>query len=381
MDVVNKKQIDAFKMLESMTESVLITTTELESPGPFIIYVNPAFEKMTGWTKQEVIGQNPRILQGAKTEAEIFQDLRDKLAKGEIWSGRTINYKKDGSEFFMEWSIVPIKNAEGLIHQYLAVQKDVTKIVHTEHKLRRSRQKEQKRLIEIEQKNQELKTLIDNQKMTLDLFVKYVPESIIRKGLSEKKKNIREGERLEVALLFCDIRSFTTIAEGLDPQDIVHFLNVYYTRMSEVITNHNGVVNQFVGDEIFVSFGAPLPIQDAELSAVHCAIDMVAKLDEINKELKDTIENELAIGIGINYGPIIAGNLGSKDRLSYSITGDAVNTAKRIESLTIKIPNAILISQSIYDKVSGQIETNPWGEVQIKGKNNKVNVFQVISKN
>jgi adenylate cyclase len=147
--------------------------------------------------------------------------------------------------------------------------------------------------------------------------------------------------------------------------------------MSEVIKRHKGVINQFVGDEIFVSFGAPVPIPDPEISAVQCAMEMVNKLHDINERLRDTIGENVVIGIGINFGPIIAGNLGSDDRLSYSITGDAVNTAKRIESLTRKSPNAILISDSIYEKTRHLIYTKPWGKVEIKGKNKKINVFQV----
>jgi adenylate cyclase len=148
--------------------------------------------------------------------------------------------------------------------------------------------------------------------------------------------------------------------------------------MTEVIKAHNGVINQFVGDEIFVSFGAPTPIDQPELSSVRCAQEMVSKLKEINEVLADTVNEEIVIGIGINYGPIIAGNLGSDDRLSYSITGDAVNTAKRIESLTKNLPNAVLISQKIYEKTLDFVKTKPLGEVPIKGKNQKVNVFQVL---
>ncbi len=151
--------------------------------------------------------------------------------------------------------------------------------------------------------------------------------------------------------------------------------------MSEVIKMHNGVVNQFVGDEIFVSFGAPVPIEQPEISAVNCALDMVKKLGEINTSLKATLNENMQVGIGINFGSIIAGNLGSDDRLSYSITGDAVNVAKRIESLTKSrdLPNAILISQSIYDKTCDIINTEPWGEVEIKGKNKRISVFQVVN--
>lgn len=365
-------------IIESMTESVLITTAEFDLPGPYITYVNPAFEKMTGWKKDEIIGKNPRLLQGPNTDMGIFQSMRGKLGRGEIWSGRTINYKKDGSEFYMQWSIVPIKNNSGSIDRYLAVQKDVSSIVHTELKLEISRQAEQKRLLEIEETNKKLSELISKQKKTLDLFVKYVPASIVKNALSDKGSPIEVNHQLEVALLFCDIRGFTAIVEILNPAETVHLLNVYYSKMSEVINQHNGVINQFVGDEIFISFGAPLPIEEPEVSAVQCAIEMINKLKEINDSLKDLIRNDIFVGIGIHFGSIIAGNLGSEDRLSYSITGDAVNTAKRIESLTQNLLNTILISQPIHDKVKSIVNTVPLGKVKIKGKNKRVNVYKVL---
>ncbi|MBR9998683.1 MAG: PAS domain S-box protein [Cyclobacteriaceae bacterium] len=370
--------LDSDVMLENMTESVLITNADLESPGPYIIYVNRAFEKMTGWNRDELIGRSPRILQGPKTDHGIFLDLREKLLNGEIWRGRTVNYRKNGSEFDMEWSIVPIMDPTGNIHRLLAIQRDVTEIVATEKKLQQVMAEERKRRMEIEKTNSTLNKLIARQKRTLELFVKYVPEPVVSRTLAGQHDKILEGEQLEIALLFCDIRSFTSISERLNPNQIVNFLNIYYSMMSEVINRHKGVINQFVGDEIFVSFGAPIPIPDPEVAAVRCALDMVSKLNEINDRLRSMIQENVVTGIGINYGPVIAGNLGSDDRLSYSITGDAVNTAKRIESLTRNLPNAILISESIYDKTRNLIMTIPWGEVEIKGKNKKVKVFQVI---
>jgi len=378
MSEYSKNSIDWPVMVECMTESVLITDAVLHEPGPHIIYVNPAFEKMTGWTKEEVLGKTPRILQGPKTEHGIFENLMQMLQRGETWSGRTINYRKDGSEFYMQWSIVPIRNEQWIIHQYLAVQKDVTHLVHTEQKLQKAMEEERDRTLEIENTNKELSRLIENQNKTLELFVKYVPEPVVKRTLGQHGEEIREGEQLEVALLFCDIRRFTSMAEKLNPKDTVHFLNVYYSMMSDVINAHNGVINQFVGDEIFVSFGAPTPIENPEISSVCCAQEMIRKLKEINEQLRHIVNEEIVVGIGINFGPIIAGNLGSTDRLSYSITGDAVNTAKRIESLTRHLPNAILISQTIYDRTKDNVKTKHLGEVEIKGKNEKVNVFQVL---
>lgn len=364
-------------MLESMAESVLITDTILKYPGPHIIYVNGAFEKMTGWNRKEIIGKSPRILQGPDTDYTIFNDMQDKLEAGKVWSGKTLNYRKDGSEFYMQWSIVPVKDDHGEIIQYLAVQKDVTQFVYTEKKLQESMEAEKLRLIEIEKANKKLNKLVVQQKRTLDLFKRYVPEPVVKKALKQDDKEIRNGELLDAALLFCDIRSFTPIAERLSPNQVVNMLNAYYSIMSEVIKKHNGVINQFVGDEIFVSFGAPVPIPDPEISSVKCALEMIDKLAEIRRNLDDILTEDMAIGVGIHYGSIVAGNLGSYDRLSYSITGDAVNAAKRIESMTKKIKNAILISEPIYQKTKDMILTKRWGRVRIKGKREKIRIYQV----
>lgn len=369
---------DAAILLESMTQSILVTTPDLDAPGPYILYVNKAFEKMTGWTRKEVIGKNPRMLQGPKTDLQIFNDLRDKLENGKVWTGRTVNYKKDGSEFYMEWSITPVFDNNGNIYKHLAVQEDITEIVRVEKRLKKSRLLEMKRVEEIEETNIKLQTITEKQKKTLELFTKYVPETIVKKALSKEPGDLRKGKKLDAALLFCDIRGFTPIAETLEPDCVVRILNTYYTLMADVIKTHKGVINQFIGDEIFVSFGAPVPIKNPELSSVNCAIEMVKKLDLINNNLKDILPKEIKVGIGINYGPIVAGNLGSDDRLSYSITGDTVNTAKRIESLTDKHANTILMNESVFEKTGGLVESELWGAIKLKGKTQEINIYQVI---
>jgi PAS domain S-box-containing protein len=370
--------IDSMILLESMTQSILITNAELKSPGPFIVYVNKAFEEMTGWKREEIIGKSPRILQGPKSDLSIFYNLNEILSNGKVWEGRTINYKKDGTEFFMEWSIAPVFDKNGGIDKLLAVQNDITENVHIENQLEKSRKRELKRVKEIEEANIKLHSLTEKQKEILDLFAKYVPESVVKKALSDTSEDIKEGVELEVALIFCDIRRFTPIAEKLSPTEVVRILNTYYSRMAEVIKMHNGVITQFTGDEIFATFGAPNPIKDPEISSVYCAIEMIKKLEEINSDLNDILPEKITVGIGLNYGPIIAGNLGSDDRLTYAITGDVVNTAKRIESLTSDLPNSILINESIYEKTKDLVSTKPWGELSVKGKGKKIMVYQII---
>jgi len=379
MSIQYSKSNDSMKLLEAMTQSILITTPDFDEPGPYIIYVNKAFEEMSGWSRKEILGKNPRILQGSKTDLSIFQSLRSIIGKGDVWKGKTINYKKDGTEFHMEWSIAPVFDNNGKLEQLLAVQTDITENVIIENRLKETRIRELKRVAEIEKANTKLHSLSEKQKKTLDLFIKYVPESVVKKALSNTKKDIKEGVKLDVALLFCDIRRFTPMAENLKPTEVVRALDTYYSKMAEVIKMHNGVINQFTGDEIFVTFGAPNPIKDPEISCTYCAIEMIKKLKEINGSLKDILPEELTVGIGLNYGSIIAGNLGSDERLTYAITGDAVNTAKRIESLTSDLSNAIIISETIYEKVKDLVAAEPWGgEVSVKGKEKKILVYQLI---
>jgi adenylate cyclase len=200
----------------------------------------------------------------------------------------------------------------------------------------------------------------------------------VKEALSNTKKNLKEGVKLDVSLLFCDIRNFTSMVGNLNPTEVVRMLDTYYSRMGEVITMYNGVINQFTGDEIFVTFGAPESVKDPEISSAYCAIEMIKKLKEINRELADMLPQGITVGIGLNYGSIIAGNLGSDERLTYAITGDAVNTAKRIESLTSHLSNTILVSETIYEKIKDLFSTKSWGEVSVKGKENKIPVYQLL---
>ena len=130
---------DPETILEAASESIIVTTADLDRPGPVIVYANPAFEKMTGWTAAEICGKSPRILQGEKTDFAIFSNLRSVLQSGQRWEGQTINYRKNGSEFVMEWSITPIAGRNGRPVNYVAVQRDVTARVETERRMAEAR--------------------------------------------------------------------------------------------------------------------------------------------------------------------------------------------------------------------------------------------------
>jgi class 3 adenylate cyclase len=224
----------------------------------------------------------------------------------------------------------------------------------------------------------QLQKKVEEQEKTLRLFMKYVPEPVVEKTLNSSDESIFDGELRNIAILFCDIRGFTPMSEQLSPKDVVSFLNDYYAIMTETIKRHNGTVIQYVGDEIFAAFGAPVATVDSERDAVFCALEMMRKLEVFNQKYKARIGKETLVGIGINAGEVIAGNLGSEHRIDYALTGDTVNTGKRIETITRDYPNSILISETVYEKIKELVATKEFELLAVKGKKDKIRVYQVL---
>lgn len=223
----------------------------------------------------------------------------------------------------------------------------------------------------------ELQQQVEEQEKTLKLFMKYVPEQVVEHALSTSEEFMFEGELREITVLFCDIRGFTPLSERLEPRQVVAFLNDYYSYMTEAVKKHGGAVNQFVGDEVFAAFGAPEAIEDPETKAVACALEMRRQLKRLNDKYAKALGEEIRVGIGINSGEVVAGNLGSEDKMAYSLTGDTVNTGKRIETLTSEKPNAIYISDRVYEKLNGMFPTRALEKVAVKGKRDLLQIYEV----
>ncbi|MGD8782560.1 MAG: adenylate/guanylate cyclase domain-containing protein [Ignavibacteria bacterium] len=223
----------------------------------------------------------------------------------------------------------------------------------------------------------DLKQKVEDQEKTLKLFMKYVPEQVVEKTLTSTEETMFDGEERYVTVLFCDIRGFTSFSEKLSPKEIVAFLNDYYSTMEEPIRKYQGSINQFVGDEIFAVFGAPQAIEENEKNAVYSAIEMMERLKTLNNRYGEKFGGELKVGIGINSGEVVAGNLGTQEKIEYSLTGDTVNTGKRIEMLTKEDPSKILVSESTYKKISDCFTTKAWDKVAVKGKSEKITVYEI----
>lgn len=196
------------------------------------------------------------------------------------------------------------------------------------------------------------------------------------------------GEEKTATILFSDIRGFTTFSEALKPGELLELLNKYFTRINAVIDVHRGNIDKYIGDAVMALFGAPLAHEDDPKNAVLAAIDMIDALKEFNYTLEQELGKTIDIGIGINTGLLIAGLMGASTRMEYTVMGDVVNLASRLEGLTKKYDVQIVISESTYLAVqkslssddSNRIKFRELDTVQVKGKTRGVKIYQVFSR-
>jgi adenylate cyclase len=212
------------------------------------------------------------------------------------------------------------------------------------------------------------------------LFGQYVSKDVYDHLVADPTLARLGGARREMSVLFSDIRGFTTVSERGQPEDIVHTLNEYFTKMVDIVFKHEGTVDKFVGDMVMALFGAPLADPRHAEHAVAAALDMIDELTRLNEGWRAQNRPTLDIGIGINTGPMIAGNIGSAQIMSYTVIGDAVNLGSRLESLNKNYGTRIIISEATKAQLTGSYDMKPLGDVVVKGKTQPVAIFQVIER-
>lgn len=210
------------------------------------------------------------------------------------------------------------------------------------------------------------------------LFGQYVSKDVYHQLVSDPTRARLGGARREMTVLFSDIRGFTSVSEKGQPEDIVHTLNEYFTKMVDIVFKHQGTLDKFVGDMVMALFNAPLDDPQHADHAVEAALDMIDELMRLNEGW--TVQNRpnLDIGIGINTGPMIAGNIGSEQIMSYTVIGDAVNLGSRLESLNKNYGTRIIISEATRSLLTGRYEFRALGDVVVKGKTQPVAIFEVV---
>jgi adenylate cyclase len=211
--------------------------------------------------------------------------------------------------------------------------------------------------------------------LVLSNFQRYFAPNLAAQIAREEGAVQLGGQKRPVVIFFSDIRGFTPLSEMMGPDEIATLLSEYFTEMVDIVFEHSGTLDKFMGDAIMALWGAPIAHEDDADRAMNCALDQLAALEKMNVKWKKEGRQELRIGIGINFGEVFAGNIGSNRRLEYTVIGDAVNTASRLCSSAG--PDEILISDAFYQQLKKPPTVEALEPVQVKGKSKKVPVYRV----
>lgn len=240
----------------------------------------------------------------------------------------------------------------------------------------------QKARFENKQLSNRISSYEDKQQDILDLFKKYVPGEVVSQALNTKKEDMmKPGESRVVSVLFADMRDFTKMTNNLPPSEVVQFLNDYWDILSVAIKENKGSINKYIGDGLLAVFGAPVSYINNHENAVSAALQMVDSIEQVNKKYSSKFNREISIGIGINSGEVIVGNVGTDDFMEYTVIGNTVNTASRLEKISKDKPNSIIISERTHNLVKDSFQTSDFKEFTLPEKNETIKYCEVLGPN
>ena len=208
-------------------------------------------------------------------------------------------------------------------------------------------------------------------------FSGYLSHEVLDLIVRDGKLPELKGERRRISILFADVRNFTAISETKRPEEVVELLSEFFERMVEVVQRNRGMVDKFTGDGMMVIFGAPVVDPEHEYHAVITAIEMQRELQGLRRKWEAQGRSDFRVGIGINSGTAVVGNIGSLAHMEYTAIGVTVNLASRLQDATKEVNAEVLISKATYDAVRSQVDVRPLGELQVKGRFQAVEVYRV----
>ena len=210
---------------------------------------------------------------------------------------------------------------------------------------------------------------------------KYLSQDVMKNVVQNIDEVKLGGKRAVVTVLFSDIRGFTSMSEKMTAEEVSNILNEYFSEMEPIITKHNGVINKFIGDAVMAIFGEPIQDLNHPINAVRCAYAMLKKVSELQDKWIFEGKPKIEIGIGINTGEAFVGNIGSEKRLEYTVIGDTVNLASRIEGYNKIYHTNLLVSASTYSYITDIADVIKISDVQIRGKSRKMDIYEVLRLN
>lgn len=218
--------------------------------------------------------------------------------------------------------------------------------------------------------------LYEEKHLLRDTISRYVSPEMCEKILKNPALLQLGGRRQQVTVLFADIKSFTAMSETMAPEAVVEVLNTYFTEMVDLVFKHQGTLDKYVGDALMAVFGVPVPLPHAATRAVECAMAMQRRLTRMRAEGRTPVQG---VRIGINTGEAIVGNIGSDKRMDFTVVGDAVNVAARLQELAKELEADTLISESTYQELTGRFNLVPEEAVVLRGRKEATRLYRLLS--
>ncbi|MFH1912175.1 MAG: adenylate/guanylate cyclase domain-containing protein, partial [Pseudomonadota bacterium] len=209
-------------------------------------------------------------------------------------------------------------------------------------------------------------------------FQYYLTASVINEILKDPSKLKLGGDKKPLSVLFSDIKGFTSISEALSPEELVHLLNEYLTAMTNIVFKYDGLLDKYIGDAIMAVFGAPLDQPDHALRACRTGIEMMSELRRLREKWAAEGRPDVNIRVGINSGEMVVGNMGSEMRFDYTVMGDSVNLASRLEGTNKEYGTSVMISEFTYELVKDELFCRELDAVRVVGKKLPVRIYELL---
>jgi adenylate cyclase len=324
--------------------SVGIVIADARLPDMPLIYVNPAFEQITGYSAAEVLGYNCRFLQGSKTSQPAIEQLRAAIKAGEHCTVTLLNYRKDGTPFWNELTISPIYDDDNNLTHFVGIQADISDRIRAEKALRLEQQKSERLLL-----------------------------NILPKPIAEQLKQFEGSlaqQFAEATILFADIVGFTPLAAQMPPLELLNLLNQIFSIFDRLAEKHGVEKIKTIGDAYMAACGLPIPKDNHAEAIAQMALDMHQAIEQFQTQQGESFQ----IRMGINTGPVVAGVIGIK-KFSYDLWGDAVNVASRMESSGI--PGRIQVTAATKELLQDKFLFEERGAILVKGKGKMVSYWLI----
>ena len=352
---VSSKRIDSLEryqdnVFNSMTNMV-VTTDALGD----IYYFNESAATAMGLNEED-IGRNIENIFKNSLSSSTLKNIIKSLKDGEEILGLEGIYRCGGKELDYSLNVTPLKTQRG--------KKEGLTLLFTNQ----TREKELK---------QKVSTVTEERRIIKDMFCRYMSNEVME-NLMDTPDNIKlGGDKRDATVFFADIRGYTSFSEKRDPEEIVEILNEYFSAAVDYIVNFKGYIDKFIGDCIMAVWGVPMqPRKDDAFNAVSCALAIQNLANSSKRKFFKKSAAGLRIGIGINTGPLVAGNLGSVQRMDYSVIGDTVNLASRLEG--VAGPGEVIISQATKNQLGEKFRLQEKRAVRVKGKEESIKIYNVV---